>query len=103
MHIFLMAWEEKERSWGNRPDGWSLHVSREEYERFLELHWARVPNPRPEEYSFPVPDLALREVELPEDHPLTLRLAAGKSLRIDQYADERRELEKLTGIKWPGG
>jgi hypothetical protein len=57
----------------------------------------------PVEYSRPVQDVALREAEIPDDHPLARRLALEKSVRINQYDDDRYELEKLAGIKWPGG
>jgi hypothetical protein len=102
MRAFAMAWEEKERGWGNRPDGWSLHSSREEYESFRERHWAGVPSPRPDEYSLPVPNAALRELELSGDHPLARRLTAEKSIRIAHHDTDRAELEKLLGKAWPG-
>ena len=97
-----MAWEEKERNWGNRPDGWSLHDSHEEYERYLEAHWESTPLPRPDEYSFPVPDTPLRVAEIPDIHPIARRLCAEKSLRIIQYEGDRYELERLLGVTWPG-
>ena len=113
MRIYVMAWEEKESGWGIRPDGWSVHVSSEEYENYLKRHWAlhdeyferhraRTPNPLPFEYSRPVAEVALREAQLPDDHALARRLAAEKSLRIDQYENDRYELERLIGLKWPG-
>jgi hypothetical protein len=113
MRVYLMAWEEKEGGWGIRPDGWSMHVSPDEYEDYLKRHWAsnddafkrhcaRTPNPLPWEYSRPVSDVAPREAELPDDHALTRRLSVEKSLRIGQYENDRFELERLTGVKWPG-
>jgi hypothetical protein len=113
MHIFIMTWEEIESGWGIRPDGWSVHVSPAEYEDFLkrhralnderfERHCARKSHSLPWEYSRPVPDVALREVEIPDDHLLARRLASEKSLRINQYEDDRYELERLTGVARPG-
>lgn len=108
MRIYLIPWEEKESGWGLRPDGWSLHVSPEEYESYLkrywsdlERYWETVPRPVPDEYSRPL-DKPLLEADIPGDHPLALRLKAEKNIRINQYEDERYELERLTGLKWPG-
>ena len=113
MCVYVMAWEEKESGWGVRPDGWSVHVSPDEYEDYLKRHWAlndklfelhcaRTPNSTPWEYSRPVPEIALREAELPGDHALTRRLVVEKSLRINQNENDRYELERLIGVKWPG-
>lgn len=101
MRAFLMAWEEKESGWGQRPDGWSVHVSPVEYAEYLKRHWALVPQPLPLEYSRPL-DKPLLEAELPDDHPLARRLALEKSLYVYQYEDDRYELERLTGVTWPG-
>ncbi len=101
MRVFVMAWEEKESGWGLRPDGWSAHGSAADYERYLEVYWAGVPEPLPREYSRPL-DQALIAVEIADDHPLARRVASEGSVRINHYADERYELERITGLKWPG-
>lgn len=54
----LVRWTESERGWGQRPDGVSLHRSKEAAEQFIKEYWDRMP-PRgpngqvPDEYSFP--------------------------------------------------
>jgi len=100
MRIYAMAWEEKERGWGHRPDGWSLHLTSDDYDRHLERHSASTPWPLPEEYSFPVQGLALRPVEIADDHPLAKRLMRERSLRIEHH--ERLDIEQLLGVSWPG-
>ncbi|HTW36581.1 MAG TPA: hypothetical protein VMD53_18325 [Rhizomicrobium sp.] len=110
MRAYLMAWEEKESGWGTRPDGWSLHVSPAGYEDYLKRHRAmnderferRTPRSPPWEFSQPVPGAPLREVELPDGHALARRLAAEKSLRVGHFEPDRYELERLTGLEWPG-
>ncbi len=79
-----------------------MHVSHDEYEEYLKRYWALVPHPLPLEYSRPL-DQPLTEAEIQDDHPLARRLAAEKSLRINQCEDDRYTLERLTGFKWPGG
>ena len=98
MKIFVVQWEEKERGWGNRPDGWSLHVSADEYHRYAEQYRNSLPQPLPEEYSVPVESSGLRAVDVPEDHAIARALAASKSLRFQQYDDASYALEKLLGI-----
>ena len=45
-------WEESERGWGVRPDGFSLHLSMEDCRRFREEYWAQQPKSFvPDEYS----------------------------------------------------
>ena len=108
MRVYVMVWEEKEAGWGVRSDGWSVHVSPGEYEDHLRRHWAltdelferrraRTRNPTPWEYSQPVPDVVLREIELPDDHPLARRLAIEKSVCLNQKDNAGHELERLIG------
>lgn len=33
--VLCQKWEESERGWGTRPDGFSLHVSREALKKFI--------------------------------------------------------------------
>ena len=99
MIAFLMQWDEKERGWGLRPDGWSLHASPAEYEDYLARYWASVPQPLPDEYSYPTYDFRLREIELPDQHALSRRLAAKGEVRLLQFSDDAKELERLIGAR----
>lgn len=46
-------WEETERGWGERPDGFSLHLSIEGLTSYVKTYWDGMPNTPPEEYSRP--------------------------------------------------
>jgi hypothetical protein len=54
--VVMDTWTERERGWGQRPDGGSLHLSRDGYDAFVKDFWDREKerNPSgavPEEYS----------------------------------------------------
>lgn len=54
MHtVIKVMWEESERGWGVRPDGYSLHLSKEDAEQFIKEYWAGLPDEVPDEYSRP--------------------------------------------------
>ncbi|HTE58645.1 MAG TPA: hypothetical protein VK694_07965 [Verrucomicrobiae bacterium] len=46
-------WEETERGWGERPDGFSLHLSLDGLRRYIKAYWDRMPDQAPSEYSRP--------------------------------------------------
>lgn len=46
-------WEESERGWGTRPDGFSLHLSMDGLRQFVKAYWDRMPDTPPDEYSRP--------------------------------------------------
>lgn len=60
--LYSIEWEESERGWGVRPDGFSFHSSIEESEQFLKDFFANQPKEVPEEYSRPVGKAKLLEV-----------------------------------------
>jgi hypothetical protein len=51
--IIVQKWEESERGWGTRPDGYSLHLNDADREAFIADYWARMPRGVPDEYSRP--------------------------------------------------
>jgi hypothetical protein len=57
--VVCQQWEESERGWGTRPDGYSLHLSEGEREAYVKDFWeaeAERNNPStevPDEYSRP--------------------------------------------------
>jgi hypothetical protein len=109
MRLYVMAWEEIISGWDIRPDGWSVHISPDAYDDYLRRHWAlheeyleRRNMKLPLEYSRPISNVELREFDIPDDHALSLRLSAEKSLRVGQYGDDRHEFERLTGLDWYG-
>lgn len=46
-------WEETEKDWGVRPDGFSLHLSIEGLKKYIHNHWAQLPDNPPHSYSRP--------------------------------------------------
>lgn len=70
--IIVQNWIESERGWGQRPDGYSIHLTNVDRAQFIQDYWAGMPDgpaqgagPPPDEYSAPsgVGEL----IELPED------------------------------------
>lgn len=51
--VWMRKWEESERGWGVRPDGASLHATREDVDRYVSDYWRSMPSETPDEYSRP--------------------------------------------------
>jgi len=51
--VTVQKWEESERHWGTRSDGYSLHLNDSDRKNFIEEYWKRMPNSTPSEYSRP--------------------------------------------------
>ncbi len=51
--LYAIEWEESERGWGVRPDGYSFHRSPEEAKEFIEEYQKKLPKEVPDEYSRP--------------------------------------------------
>jgi len=54
--VWCQEWEESERGWGVRPDGYSLHLTSEQAKTYVDEYWReeKKSNPSgrvPEEYS----------------------------------------------------
>ena len=60
--LYAIEWEESERGWGTRPDGFSFHRSVEEAEEYLKDFISKQPKEVPDEYSRPVGKAKLMEV-----------------------------------------
>lgn len=79
----LVTWTESERGWGQRPDGASLHLTRDDAKAFIQAYWDRMParsqlgGDVPDEYSRP--DNDGRTVMV--DGPLRDHIAAAKDRR----------------------
>jgi hypothetical protein len=64
MKAICQKWEESERGWGSRPDGYSLHLCESDRQAFIKKYWDRMPASAPDEYSRP--DGAPYECEVDE-------------------------------------
>jgi len=51
--VICQKWEESERGWGVRPDGYSLHLNDIDAKRYLDAYWADMPDKAPVEYERP--------------------------------------------------
>jgi hypothetical protein len=51
--VVVQKWEESERGWGTRPDGYSLHLTEKDREAFVKAYWKGMPSEAPDEYSRP--------------------------------------------------
>lgn len=60
--LYGIEWEESERGWGVRPDGYSFHRTNEEAEQYVKDFIARQPKEVPDEYSRPSGKQKLIEV-----------------------------------------
>ncbi len=52
-NVVVQKWEESERGWGTRPDGYSLHLTEEDRIAFIKEYWAGMPDETQDEYSRP--------------------------------------------------
>lgn len=51
--VVVQKWEESERGWGVRPDGYSLHATDEDRLAYIKAYWDSMPDSPPDEYSRP--------------------------------------------------
>lgn len=56
-YAVYVSWEESERGWGERPDGFSLHLTEADAQAFIGDYWNSMPDKiggmAPDEYSRP--------------------------------------------------
>lgn len=51
--VFCQKWEESERGWGTRPDGYSLHCTIQDVGNYIREYWNSMPDEVLDEYSRP--------------------------------------------------
>lgn len=51
--VWCQGWEESERGWGTRPDGYSLHLTQEDVKLYIKAYADSLPPEVPDEYSRP--------------------------------------------------
>lgn len=61
--VVCQRWIERERGWGHRPDGYSLHLGLPECRNYIKEYWDSMPPYAPDEYSSPVGEPYLCKVE----------------------------------------
>jgi hypothetical protein len=65
--VVVQKWEESERDWGVRPDGYSLHADEGARHAYVDAYWARMPDTTPDEYSRPSGTPYTAKVALSDD------------------------------------
>lgn len=74
--IARCAWQESERGWGCRDDGYSLHLSIKDCEEFIADYWANMPDTPPSTYSRP---MTPRDIPTPDNPKLLKKLRNSKN------------------------
>lgn len=76
IYVYCQLWEESERGWGTRPDGYSLHIDRNEAARYKKDFLQRQhqnfgsPDIAPDEYTRADGELQAAEISVEEYHKL---------------------------------
>lgn len=85
--VICQKWEEIERGWGSRPDGFSLHLSFDSLKRYIQAYWDNMPDIAPDEYS------------QPDGHPYPVGVSNEVYLDIVENEDGKRY---YSGVKYIG-
>ena len=67
MELVVQKWEESERGWGNRPDGYSLHLSEDDRNKYISDYWDRQPKQVPDEYERPCGTPYVADVDVDDE------------------------------------
>ncbi|MHA1482453.1 MAG: hypothetical protein ACTSQA_03315 [Candidatus Heimdallarchaeaceae archaeon] len=51
--VIIEGWVESEAGWGTRPDGATIHLTKEDSENYIAGYWDTMPDKTPSEYSRP--------------------------------------------------
>ncbi len=91
---FLETWTETERGWGQRPDGCTIHLTEEDYKKYVKKYWDKMPKETPYEYSRP--DENLREVVIGSKLFKDLKKSAnGILLWQSEFSEKKKSNEIL--------
>ena len=61
--VVKQEWWESESGWGQRPDGYSIHLNKIDRDQYIKEYWDRRPKKVPHEYSRPSGDPTTMEVD----------------------------------------
>ena len=79
---YLVSWTERERGWGQRDDGYSLHESSEDFKKYEKEHWAWYEK----EYGHETPD----EYSSPDSSPKLVTITEEASKLLKESKQEER-------------
>jgi hypothetical protein len=89
----LDTWTESESGWGQKPDGCSIHLNKEDYKKYVKDYWDSMPDSAPSCYERPDGDL--RDIVVSDE--LFNKLAESKG-GIRLWQSELRELKEKNEI-----
>lgn len=98
-NVICQKWEESERGWGCRPDGFSLHLTEDDRASFVYAHWETLPDSVPDEYSRP----SGTPFECPVTDALFERIKAAKNGVYGWTLHNEGLIASATAYPWPGG
>lgn len=91
--VMCQKWEERERGWGRRPFGYSLHLSKSDVPLFVKRYWDSMPDEVQDEYISPDGDPYWVVVD--EDTYEKVKEAKGFGKRFSGQPPERDIMEIL--------
>lgn len=84
--VVVQKWEERERGWGSRPDGYSVHLSDADRKAYIDDYWAKMPDKvngmAPDEYSTPDGSPYLADITEGQEEEFLAQIAGKKGLRF---------------------
>ena len=80
--VIVQKWEESERGWGVRPDGYSLHLTEADRKAFVQAHWDALPAEAP--YAYTRPSGAPYDAQVDAATFTALQAAGAAGLRVWQ-------------------
>ena len=86
--VVVQKWEESERGWGVRPDGYSLHIDEAQRKRYIDAYRAEMPNTAPDEYSRLSGTPYAAEVTLTDDEQRLMIHKHGVRRRSNDYSGD---------------
>jgi len=99
--LILETWTETESGWGCRPDGITLHLTKEDCEKYVKAYWKRQPNrvngQTPYEYTRE--DGNLKPVQVSKKLYDEVKKAS-KKFGVRYWQSEYRELKKEKQIEY---
>jgi len=85
IQAILVEWTESERGWGIRPDGYSVHLTKQAADDYFKEYWDSMPKAAPDEYSRPA-DKSLWETIVIADELYNILVASRTgSVRLWQH------------------
>jgi hypothetical protein len=83
--VIVQKWEERERGWGSRPDGYSIHLTEDDRRKFIQAYWAKTPADAPDDYSRPLGTPYEADVDVSQEDMISLMDQAGVWVFNDNY------------------